>query len=369
MTTSPLAEDSTTVSPRNNPNLLGQTSAEATLLKAHKSGRLPHAWLFAGQKGIGKATLAFRFARYLLANDGLSSDAELFGDIGDNAETLHVDANHPVFRRIAAESHGDLRVLERKEDKKGRLRSSIVVDDVRGATDFLHRTSGDGGWRIVIVDAAEDLNNQATNALLKALEEPSDQTLLILISHAPGRLLPTVHSRCCHLTLGQLSEGDLSALIARFIPEAAVDEAQALARLSGGSIGKALALRQAGGLGLLQDLAVVLESMPRLDILKAQTFVDHVVGPKDATAFETLRELLAWWFARMLRSGATQTFPPPVLANERELMVRMYNSGDLEAWMAFWDKWSKLLSRADNTAANRRQMMLGLFADLSRLVA
>lgn len=365
MTTSNRSEEQG-VTPRSNPELLGQESAEKTLLKAHQSGRLPHAWLLTGQKGVGKATLAYRFARYLLAGGGGATAASLFGE-PVAADSLYIDPAHPVFRRVAVGSHGDLRVLERQEDKRGRMRSSIVVDDVRSATDFLHRTSSEGGWRIVVVDAAEDLNNQATNALLKALEEPSDQTLLMLISHAPGRLLPTVHSRCCHLALGSLSEPDLSGLIARFIPEAAADEAQALARLSGGSVGKALALRQVGGLGLLQDLAVVLESLPKLDVIKAQAFVDHVVSAKDTAAFETLEELLSWWFARMLRGGATNIFPPPVLANEEALMQRLFHCGGLEAWMAFWDKWSKLLARADNTAANRRQMMLGLFADMTRL--
>ena len=185
--------------PRENALLRGHAAAEAMLAEALRAGRLHHAWLITGPLGVGKATLAFRFARRLLA--------------GGEGE-LALSATHPVFRRVAVGSHADLLTIEREWDpKKKRMRGEIIVDDVRRVSGFLRLTPAEGGWRVVIVDGAEDMNRQGQNALLKVLEEPPPQAILLLVCGAAGRLLPTIRSRCRRLALDKLEEADVAALL------------------------------------------------------------------------------------------------------------------------------------------------------------
>src|SRR5271169_1750093 len=195
--------------PRANPLLLGHEAAEATLLEAMRSGRMHHAWLITGPDGVGKATLAFRFARRLLAGmpDG---------------DTLALDPAHPVFRRVAAGSHADLLTVERAyDDKRKRMRTQIAVDDVRRISSFMSLTPAEGGWRVVVVDGAEELNQASANALLKILEEPPRRAILLLVCGAPGRLLPTIRSRCRRLRLDPLGPGAMERLLAAYLPNLA----------------------------------------------------------------------------------------------------------------------------------------------------
>ena len=181
----------------------------------------------------------------------------------------------------------------------------------------------------------------------------------------------SIHSRCCHLTLRPLSEGSVLQLLGRFAPDLDPGEAQALARLSEGSIGRALALKEVGGIELLQGMTVLLQSLPRLEGGQINAFAELVSagGAKKGHSFETLVELLLWWLARMVRGGASGAFPQPVLEGEAELMQRLLAKGGLEGWMELWEKWSRQLARADVTAPNRKQMVLGVFYDMARLSA
>src|SRR5581483_8430144 len=138
--------------------------------------------------------------------------------------SLDMDPTHPVFRRLAELTHSDFRLLRRSLNDKGRLRSEIVVEDVRAAIDFLRLTPAEGAWRVLIVDAADDLNRNAANALLKILEEPRPKTVLILVSHAPGRLLPTIRSRCRRLTLAPLNDHLMRHELRSRFPELAEDD-------------------------------------------------------------------------------------------------------------------------------------------------
>jgi DNA polymerase-3 subunit delta' len=195
--------------PRQNPELFGHAAAERRLLDAWASGRLPHAWLICGPRGIGKATLAYRFARFLLK----AGDAT--GGSGRPA-SLASDPQDPVFRRVAAGGHADLLTVERGWDKKReRRRGEIIVDDVRDVGAFLRLTPAEGGWRVVVVDSADEMNPNAANAILKVLEEPPRRAALLLVSHAPGRLLPTIRSRCCRLVLKPLAEDAVARLVRR----------------------------------------------------------------------------------------------------------------------------------------------------------
>ena len=188
--------------PRENPSLSGHEPAEKELLSAFASGRLPHGLLITGPHGVGKATLAFRFARFLLSQGAAPSAGGLFAPAVPSS--LALPPEHPVFRRVASSGHADLLTVERGIDpKRKRERTEIVVDDTRAIAAFLRLTPAEGGWRIVVVDTADEMNRNAANAVLKILEEPPSRALLILVSDNPGRLLPTIRSRCRRLPLRQ----------------------------------------------------------------------------------------------------------------------------------------------------------------------
>src|SRR5260221_8627423 len=237
--------------PQQNPELRCQDGAEQALLSGAVSGRLAHAWLLSGPRGVGKATLAYRFARFLLAGEG-ESRAGLFGDAPAN---LALDPAHPVFRRVASGGHPDLRTVARAiNPKTGKLRTEIVVDDVREAIGFLRLTPAEGGWRVVIVDGAEDMNRNSANALLKVLEEPPPRAVLLLVSHAPGRLLPTIRSRCRRLDVKPPSPSLVSAVLAQRIRTLDEGDRSVVTGLAEGSIGRAFALAEAGGGGFFREI-------------------------------------------------------------------------------------------------------------------
>ena len=258
--------------PRANPLLLGHHAAEATILDALRAGRMHHAWLITGPDGVGKATLAFRFARRLLA--GLPADLSAVGD-------LALDPAHPTFRRVAAGSHADLLTVELGvNEKTGRQRSQIAVDDVRRIGGFMSLTPAEGGWRVVVVDGAEDLNQASANALLKVLEEPPARALLILCCAAPGRLLPTIRSRCRRLRLDPLDDAAMALLLAACLPELSEDERLRLITLAEGSPGRALRLADAEGLKIAALVDEVLAALPNLPAGRAYALADTLLRGK-----------------------------------------------------------------------------------------
>src|SRR6201989_1430801 len=219
--------------PRETMSLLGQDVALARAARALRAGRPPSAWLITGAPGTGKATLAYRIARYLLAH----------GETGDGPEDLSVPPDDPAARQVAAASHPGLLVLKRAVNPRtGKLMTVLSVDEIRRLADFFGMTSGAGGWRGAIVDTADDMKHNAANALLKMLEEPPVNAMLLLLSNTPGRLLPTIRSRCQRLELRPLDEATLERALTDFLPGSDAAERAQLARLSGGSIGAALAL-------------------------------------------------------------------------------------------------------------------------------
>ena len=172
-----------------------------------------------------------------------------------------------IFRRVASGGHPDLLTLERGfDEKRGKLREEIIVEDVRGVGNFLRLTPAEGGWRIVVVDAADDLNRNAANALLKILEEPPRQSLLLLICHAPGRLLPTIRSRCQVLAVRKLHDTRSSTCCSVTGETLGAKSKEILVKLAEGSIGRALDLAEAGGAALYRELVGLLASLPNLDI-------------------------------------------------------------------------------------------------------
>lgn len=283
------------LSPRETLALFGHAEAEQTLLDSYKSGRIPHAWLIGGPPGIGKATLAYRLARFVLAHP------DPIAPVVQQAGSLAVDADNPVARRIAAQAQGDLLVLERTvNETTGKLYTVIRVDDVRRTVSFFGSTAGEGGWRIAIVDAVDDLQREGANALLKVLEEPPQRTLLLLISHAPGRELPTIRSRCRRLLLRPLDAADVARAIAastgREPDEAQVQEASVAAD---GSVARALALLDGPALALRQRVLELLAQLPQPDPRALHALGDALGGSEPQTLAAFMDMVNGWLSARL----------------------------------------------------------------------
>ncbi len=346
--------------PNTNPILIGHAAAERAFLDAWDAGRLAHAWLLCGPRGIGKATLAYRIARFVLSGGG---EGGLFG----GASSLDVPQDSPVFRRVASGGHADLKVIERgwSDDKQTKRRSEIVVEDVRGVGAFLSLTPAEGGWRVVIIDAADEMNRSSANAVLKVLEEPPRQSLMLLVSHSPGRLLPTIRSRCRRLSVKPLTEEQVIDLLQRYRPELNPEDAAALARLSEGSVGRALHLAEQGGLALYRDMVGVLQKLPRLDVPALHAFGDRVAKGGDGDAFRTVSELLVWWLARLVRVGGGGA-AAEVTPGEAEVMARLLGVGSLDQWVEVWEKVTHLFGRAEAVNLDRKQVVLNAFLLVER---
>lgn len=349
--------------PLENPDLVGHAGAERAFLDAWESGRLAHAWLICGPRGIGKATLACRIAKFVLA--GGAGQGGLFGGPAD----LALPGEHPVARRVAAGGHADLKIVERgwSDDKNTKRRTEIVVEDVRGIGHFMALTPAEGGWRVVVIDAADEMNRSSANAVLKVLEEPPKRALMLLISHSPGRLLPTIRSRCRRLTLQPLADAQVIELLRRARPETSDADAAALAQLAEGSIGRALALAEQGGLDLYRDLMKLLTTLPKLDVPAAHGFADKVSGRGgDGEAFRTVSQLLTWWLARLVRAGGRQALPAEVVPGEAAVLGRLLGAGGLDQWVQVWEKVSHLFARAEAVHLDRKQVLLDAFLMVER---
>src|SRR5215469_15193803 len=288
----------TVLAPRANPDLVGHEYAERELRRLLEGGRVPHAILLSGPRGIGKATLAFRFARFLLATRDHST--EMATERG-----LAVDPESGVFHRVAAGGHADLLTVERAYDpRRRRMRGEIVVEDAREITSFFRLTAAEDGWRIVVVDGAEEMNRNAANSLLKVLEEPPRQALLLLVSHSPRRLLPTIRSRCRRFPLVPLAGMLVTQLLRRYRPDLSQPEVEALAVLSGGSIGRALDLAQTGGPALYRSVLDILSEIPPLDVIRLHAFADRLARVDAAEAYRAGGDLLLQLLARITARSA-----------------------------------------------------------------
>jgi DNA polymerase III subunit delta' len=246
--------------PRETLHWFGHEEAERALLEAYRGGRMPHAWLIGGAAGIGKATLAYRMARFLLA----------YPDPGvpevQAASSLALPRDHRVARLIAAQGHPDLLVLERRPGESGALRTVIAVEDVRRLVPFLGSTAGEAGWRVVVVDSADELNAAGANALLKLLEEPPPRCVFLIVSHAPGRLLATIRSRCRRLLLRPLAPADIASAAAAALRRAADDPAiTKAAAAADGSVAQAIALLGGPLLALRERVIELIGLLPALD--------------------------------------------------------------------------------------------------------
>jgi DNA polymerase III subunit delta' len=281
--------------PRETPDLFGHREGERALLNAYRSGRIPHAWLIGGPQGIGKATLAYRMARFVLSHRNPQAAPV------QRAETLAIDPSDPVARQITAGAHGGLLVLERGLNDRGVLRTVITVDETRETISFFGSTAAVEGWRVCIVDTVDELNPNAANALLKILEEPPQQSLFLLVSHAPSRVLPTILSRCRKLPLRPLAIDDVVRAAAGTTEITAGDPALAeAAAASEGSVGRALNLLGGDALKLQQRTAAMLATLPRVDPRELHALGD-ALGTSDRVALAAFIDGIDRWISEKLR--------------------------------------------------------------------
>ncbi|WP_430418464.1 DNA polymerase III subunit delta' [Phenylobacterium sp.] len=319
--------------PREVYDLQGQEPAEAAFEAARARGRLHHAWLLTGPEGVGKATFAYRAARRLL---GAPADLD-YGVLG-------VDPGHPVARQVAARSHPDLLVLER-EGPDGKPRKVIPVDDARKLAEFFSKSPASAPHRVAIVDAADDLNVNAANAILKTLEEPPPRGVLLMTSHSPGRLLPTIRSRCRRLAFQPLGIGPTTDFVSART-DLGHEEAQRLAEMADGAPGLALSLAASNALAMDDAARDLLADLPRVDESRALSIAEKFRGGEGPAQFALLFDRLADRVHRLSVDRASQGF------------------GRLDPWAQAWETLQRLPREVEALNLDRAD---ALFTALSEL--
>ena len=330
-------------SPEEQTDLFGHEAAQKTLLELWNNKRLAGSWLFCGPKGIGKATLAYRLARFILAQPE-KNEISLFGE-EEVPTSLHIPEDAPTFKSVAQRTNSGLCVIERglKEDElksrqalidagkpldpeteRNRKRyDEIRITDIREAENFLHLTASANGWRVMIIDSADEMNVNAENALLKSLEEPPPKTIIILISHQPGKLLPTIRSRCRKLSLKPLENNQLKGILKTKTDALSDQDLHALTLLSEGSLGKALSLYEQDGVSVFTQMISLFSDFPKLPVSALYAFTEKTLKEKDV--MKTAQSLLLQWLGRVCVCAQTDE-GEEIFPSERQIMTRLQNS-------------------------------------------
>ncbi len=335
--------------PRETQIVFGHAAAERALVDAFAAGRMHHAWLMSGRMGIGKATLAYRLARFLLADPGDRMQPEA---------SLDVRPNSTAARQVLALSHPGLLVLRRAwNPTTKRFGTSIPIDEVRRLRGFLGHTAAQDTWRVVIVDTADDLNPNAANALLKSLEEPPKRTVFILLVSEPGRLLPTIRSRCRLLPLAPLGPEDLrrAALAAAGGRDDELVLPESMEALADGSVRRLLELSDGTGAKLYERILAVLTALPNVDWGAAHTLADDLGSPSADQRFEMFFTILLGVMAKAIRGAAAG-----------EGSAWSIQPGRVPRWAEMWEDIVRDKDEVLELNLDRRALIL---STLSRLAA
>ncbi|MBB3808093.1 DNA polymerase III subunit delta' [Pseudochelatococcus contaminans] len=334
--------------PRSHGALFGLEEAEREFLDAYRAGRLHHAWLIGGPQGIGKATFAYRAARFLLSHPDPQADAVR------DARTLAVNPASGVSAKVAALSHPDLAVLRRAPATEKKAASTIIpVDAVRRALSLFASTAGNGGYRICIVDAVDDLNIASANALLKVIEEPPPRALFLLVAHSPGRTLATIRSRCRRMLLRALPEADVASAVRALPPPFGdVDEAtlHKAASLSRGSVRTALGLLDPHTIALVERVRAMLERLPATDRAALHDLAESMTGREAEADFALLLSTVHDWVSEVIHKRAGQ------------------GAVHLARFVEVWENIARAARETQVLNLDRRPLVLSLFDDLADAV-
>lgn len=326
--------------PRQQHQLFGHDAVLQQVLATFQSGRIPHAWLLTGPKGIGKATLAYRMARSILSN---------------RMDCLEIDAEDPIARRIMLGSHADLLVVETAEDS-----SVINVEQAREVGQFLRLMPSESDYRVVIIDSVDDMNVNAANAILKLLEEPPKNTVLLLVSHAPGRLLPTIRSRCRQLALAPLDHTAFTQVMQQVAPEISQSELEQLALIADYSVGRAAQLHALEGVELYKTLLSILQAFPQFNTVSLHAFAEQVASKSNPELWPTATYLLQWFLLRLIRYQGNPTDISEAVAGEQQLMAKCLEQSSLDKWFEVWEKTAELVQQTDRLNLDKKQTMINL---------
>jgi len=336
--------------PREMLSLVGHDAAEASFLELYNAGKMHHAFLLVGPEGVGKATFAYRAARFLLSEAEREGGDALFGATAP--ETMAVSSESRTAHLVANDAHPDLAVLRRRYDPKTKkFRGEISVEDTRKTLALFEKTSAFGGWRVIIVDAADDLNAASANALLKTLEEPPGRAIFLLVAHQPQKLLPTIRSRCRVLAFPSLGAADLRMLVPAISGTTTIDEA-AIVRAAG-SARRALRLGDPGLRAFLSTIDEVLGALPK----RRHADIDRIAeasrtGTDGEQAFADFLEAIELWLDSAVHrlAGAGDVLRASMLAE-------------------FWARMSEDAARLDAFNLDRRAFVITLLDELATLVS
>jgi len=350
--------------PRTVRDLVGHTEARARITTAWQAGRMPHALLISGARGIGKATFAYWIARGLLTH-GDASPADdgpsLFGDpLPAAPKDLSVDPNDPIARRVDAGSHGDLIVAEAPAG------GELKVDDIRALLSPLRLTAQSGGWRVVLIDGADRMNRNAQNALLKTLEEPRNRVAVLMIAESGGRLLPTIRSRCRRVPLSPLTDAQVRSIAEGWLSEPSALMEIAIAA-SEGSPGRAAELMDGEAVEAIGGLFAAASDGTGADAFK---FAGAYAKADAAGRFSALLTLFRWWLGRALGQvarGQGAGAAPHQLPGDADVAAAVAG-GPSQPWLALWDEVGSTMSQVSGLAMDRQQALLHLTDQLRHLM-
>jgi len=344
-------------------SLIGHETAEATLLKAWNSSRFPHAWLISGPRGVGKATLAWKAARFVLSqSNGNGQAGGLFGDTPLQPDSLDTDPESPLARRMASSGHSDFRVLTKREDK-----TVIQIEHTREIVDFAYMTPAEGGWKVILIDSVDDMNHNSANALLKALEEPPSKALFLLISHAPGRLLPTIRSRCRALTLSRVPKQGIESLLGELRPTLSGEEKSVLAALGDGSPGRAIHFADQGAVDLYRALLELASNAHRLDMYLVMKMRDQLAKKGAEEAFAIMSQLVDQALQRAIKAAAVGRPLDDILPGDGGVWARLVLPNRISQWS---DARSDIMGFLDKAGApahlGRKHVLVNAFIRLEQ---
>lgn len=354
--------------PQQTEHCQGHDAQETLFLELFEQDKMPHAMIFSGPKGIGKSTMAFRLARFLLKHGVDAADDGLFGgdDIKRTFDSLHVPSDDPVFSRIASGGHADFLYLERLYDSaKGKRDSALKVEALRKIEPFLRKTSSNGGWRVVIIDDADTMNRNAQNALLKILEEPPPKVLIILVAHRPGMLIPTIHSRARKVMFDRLPQNILSDLLSGQGFNLNMDEWETLYALSEGSVGQAQRYAEEGGIETFQKITEHLQGWPNISWPKIHVLANSLGVAAQDKEYRIFRQLLLHITEQLAKSKAKNETLPAFLGVD--VFQHMLQQKTLEQLIALHDDLAEHFVKTEFSNLDRRDAVRESFRMLSEM--